>query len=615
MVIVTFASYLPALRAGFVFDDAGTLVLYNPILKADNGLYRFWFTTEAPDYYPLTWSLLWSEWHCWGGHPAGYHVVNVLLHAVNAVLVWMVLRRLKVPGSWLAALVFAVHPVNVATVAWISEQKNTLSMLFYALAILLFLRFDEDDCWRWYGLSLATFVLALLSKTAIVMLPVVLLLCVWWRHGRVRRKDLLASAPFFLLSLVASLVTIWFQRYRALEGHSFRTANVAARLGTAGWVPWFYLGKVFLPLHLCVIYPPWHIEASDWLFYLPGMILVACLVVFWRARGNWGRPWFFALAYFVVVLFPVLGFFEQGFYRYSPVADHWQYPAIAAPIALVVAGAVSISRRRRPLGSASFRPFPPCLAFAVVLLLGTVTWTREGIYADAETLWRNAIMENPNAWIAQYNVGVTLLQTGRIKEAIPYYERALRIKPDYAQAYNNLGVAWTQTGRVSEAIDCLEQALRLKPDFAEAHYNLAIALLQAGRMREAIGHLEQALRLNPNYAWAHYKLGGVFEQTGRADDAIGHFEQALRLNPDFADAHCDLGIALAQAGRIPEAIEHLEQALRLKPDSPEVHCNLGIALALAGRTAEAIGHLEQALQLKPDFTQARNALTRLQPRP
>ena len=241
LVLVTFAAYTPVWHAGFIWDDAHHIT-DNQIVKASDGLYRTWFTTEPADYYPLTESLWWLEWRLWGDSATGYHMVNVLLHAANAALVWMILQRLKIPGAWLAALVFAIHPVNVATVAWISEQKNTLSMLFYAVAILFYLRFDEENRWRWYGLSLAAFLLALLSKTAVVMLPVVLLGCVWWRRGRVQWKDLLCSIPFFALSLALG------------TGDHLVPAQpgLGRRCSPHGWLPFppgrRWLGAVVLPL-------------------------------------------------------------------------------------------------------------------------------------------------------------------------------------------------------------------------------------------------------------------------------------------------------------------------------------------------------------------------------
>ena len=323
LVGLTFIAYLPALGGGFVFDD-GPLIVMNRLVRAHDGLYRFWFTTEASDYYPLTGSFWWFQWRIFGYHAGGYHAVNILLHAVNAILVWVILRRLKVPGAWLAAVVFAVHPVNVATVAWISEQKNTLSMLFSAVATLLYLRFYEDGRWRWYGLSFAAFLLALFSKTAVVMLPLVLLGCGWWMRGRLRWKDLLCSVPFFILSLVLGLVTIWFQHHRALH-HLVRSDGFPARLAAAGWVPWFYLYKALLPVNLTLMYPKWSVDASGWLSYVPGAALIVCFLVFWRARRTWGRPLLFGFGYFVAMLVPVLGFFDQGFYTYSLVADHWQY--------------------------------------------------------------------------------------------------------------------------------------------------------------------------------------------------------------------------------------------------------------------------------------------------
>ncbi|MGD0651502.1 MAG: tetratricopeptide repeat protein [Verrucomicrobiia bacterium] len=599
IVLLTLVAYIPAMHGGFVWDD-GLLISENRMVRASDGLFRFWFTTEAPDYYPLAWSLWWLEWRLWGDSTTGYHVVNVLLHAVNAILVWIILQRLKIPGAWLAGLVFAVHPVNVATVAWISEQKNTLSMLFYAVAILLYLRFDEEGRWRWYGLSLAAFLLALFSKSAVLMLPVVLLGCVWWTRGKVRWKDFLCSGPFFVLSLVMGLVTIWFQYHQVLGGYTIRAASFPSRLAAAGWVPWFYLYKALLPLNLTVIYPKWEIDASRWFSYLPGIILVGCLIVFrWRYK-TWGRPLLFGLGYFVVMLFPVLGFFDQGFYQFSLVADHWQYYSIVGAIALSVAAGERICRRigeqRRCLGTVA--------GVAVLMVLAVATWRRGRVYADEETLWRDNVAKNPNAWLAHHNLGIALGQAGRIQEAIGHWEQALRIKPDYARTHYNLGIALGQVGKLADAIVHYEQALRIKPDFAEAHNSLGAALWQAGRIQEAIGHYEQALRIKPDFAEAHDNLGAALGQAGRIQEAIGHYEEALVIKPDYAEAHNNLGAALGQAGKLEDAIGHYQQALRIKPGFAEAHYNMGNALAGQGRISEAMAEYRETLRLKPDWPPA-----------
>jgi tetratricopeptide (TPR) repeat protein len=563
LVIVTFVVYFPALRGGFVFDDE--LIIKNPLVHASDGLHRFWFTKEAPDYYPLTWSLWWAEWRLWGTSAPGYHLVNVLLHAVNVILIWTILRRLKIPCAWLAALVFAIHPVNAATVAWISEQKNTLSMLFYATAILLYLRFDETNNGRWYGLSLIAFLLALFSKTAVVMLPFVLLACVWWRRGRLRSKDLVSTVPFFVLSLVSGLVTIYFQNEHYLKAHPVRDVSLPFRFAAAGWASWFYLYKALLPFNLSAIYPQWNIDISRWVSWLPDALLVGCFVLLGWKRKTWGRPLFFALGYFVVMLFPVLGFFDQSFYQYSLVSDHWQYYAIIGVIAPVVVAATTIGRRMNPSG----RWVGEVAGLAVLLVLGVSTWTRAGVYATGETLWRNTLAKNPNAWMAHNNLGLALQNSGNLPEAIDHYEQALRFKPNFAEAQNNLGSALQQSGRLEEAREHYEQAVRLAPDYAHAYNNLGVVLFRLDKIPEAKAQYEEALRLEPDYANAHVNLGLALARLGRVPDAMEQWERALQINPNSADAHYFMGLALEKAGKSQEAIDHYKQALRLAPNFAE----------------------------------------------
>jgi protein O-mannosyl-transferase len=561
LVVLTFATYAPVLRGGFTWDD-DMLITNNRIIKDRDGLRKLWFTTEATDYYPMTGSLCWLEWRAWGNNATGYHVVNVWLHAANAVLVWMILRHLKIPGAWLAALVFAVHPVNVATAAWVSEQKNTLSMLFAAVAVLLYLRSCVEGRWRWYGFSLAAFLLALLSKSAVIMLPVVLLGCVWWTRGRVRWRDVLCSVPFFVLSLVLGLVTVWLQYHRAMHGNPVRSDSFMARLAAAGWVPWFYLYKALLPLNLTVIYPKWRVDAGQWTSYVPGALLVVCFLGLWWKRRTWGRPLLFGLGYFVVMLFPVWGFFDQGFYRHSLVADHWQYYSIIGVIALAVGAGDEACRRM----GRRYRQAGTVAAVAVVTVMGAASWQRSYVYAADERLWQDNVTKNPRAWLAWLNLGLNRLWAGHPDVAIRYFEQALRLNPDSAEARNGLGLALLQLGRTPDAVPHLEQALRISPDYPDAHNNLAVALLQLGRSPEAIPHLEQALRINPDYADAHLNLGNALFQVGRVSEAFAHYQQALRLNPDSLLLRVDLGVALEKSGRVPEAIEQYQQALKLDPD-------------------------------------------------
>ncbi len=617
MVAVVLA-YLPALRGGFLLDD-NLLLTDNPLIKAPDGLYRFWFTIEPQDYWPMTNTTLWIEWRLWGMNPIGYHVVNLALHIAASLLIWIGLRKLSIPGAFLAALIFAVHPVNVESVAWISQRKNMLVILFFLLSILWYLKadvlspspyhFSRPRTGRWYWLSLLAFLLAMLSKGSVAVMPVLLLGIIWWRRTgtvpifasakmglspSVSRWDIVRTMPFFIIAVVLTGVNLWFQTHGS--GEVIRTASFAQRLLGAGGVLWFYLYKALLPLNLVFVYPQWNIQAGNLLWWLPLAAAMILSGVLWQYRRGWSRPLLFAWGFFCVSLLPVLGFTDVGFMKYSLVSDHYQHIAFIGLIALAAAG--WSLWRQRVQGRA--RSVADIVAAIVAGTLTLLTWQQSGIYRDPGTLYRATLQKNPDCCLLYNNLGSILLDEGRVEEAIKYYKQALRIKPDFPEVYNNLGIALAQSGRTQEAIKQYEQSLRLEHNFPQAHNNLGFTLFNLGRIQEAIEHYEQALKMDPNYAEAHNNLGNALAKIGRTQEAVEHYEQALKLNANYAEAHNNLAAALESIGQRPQAIKHYQQALRLKPDYAEAQINLGNALGKLGRPTEAIKYYEEILRLKPD---------------
>ncbi len=519
------------MRGGFVWDD-DFYVTQNATLRSLGGLKAIWLKPGATSqYYPLVFTSFWVEHHLWGSQPLGYHLVNVLLHAVNAVLLWRVLRRLEVAGAWWVAAIFALHPVNVESVAWVAERKNTLSGFFYLLAALAWLRFRSLTVgetaratdWRYYWLALGLFVCALFSKTVTCSLPAVLMLLMWWK-GRLEKRDGLALAPWFVLGAAAGYTTRWMEQRLVADGAEWKLSFIQRCL-LAGRALWFYAGKLCWPRQLTFIYPRWQIDAGAvWQYSFP-LTALAVLVTLWFLRVRVGKGPLVAVLFFGVTLAPALGFVNVYPFRYSYVADHFQYLASIGLITLAVGTGVAVfqraGRRGRELGT---------LAGAVVLLLlGTATWGQAHVYWDLETLWRDTLAKNPDTWLAQNNLGTVLRQADKPEEAIGHFKRAVQLKPDLAEAHYNLGVTLAQLNRFPEAIGHYEQALRFKPDFAEAHYNLGVALAESGRVTEAMEHWEEALRLNPDYAEAHFNLGLMFAAQGRTTEASEQYRKALDL--------------------------------------------------------------------------------------
>ncbi len=598
-------AYWPAVHGGVLWDDVGHIT--KPGLRSLGGLWRIWFQVGATQqYYPLLHSAFWLEHRLWGDSTTGYHLVNLALHTASAILVAVILRRLRVPGAWLAAAIFALHPVQVESVAWITEQKNTLSTAFYLAAALVYLEFDRTrGPWRYATASLL-FACAVLSKTSTATLPAALLVVIWWQRGRLRwREDIAPLAPWLVFGVAAGLFTAWVERqYIGATGADFSLGPLGRTL-LAGRVVWFYAWKLIWPSQLGFNYAHWDVDPAVWWQYLFPAGLVAVAVVCWAIRDR-GRGPLAALLFFVGTLFPVLGFFNVYPFRYSYVADHFQYVAslgLIVPIAW--AAAHGIARLPRPALGAGL------LGGAVAVALAALTWQQSHDYRDVETLWRATIATNPDSWLAHLNLGVELAERpGRLPDAIAEFETTIRERPEDAGAHRDLAMALSKTaGRTRDAIAEYEASIRLEPDNADAQLNLSRLLLEdPGRAEEGMEHLRTALRLDPSSAGAHYTLANALARSGQSG-AEGEYRTAIRLSPDYVEARLNLGNLLATEGRSTEAIADYEAALRVRPDYAEAHYNLAnVLMDLPGRVPEAIAHFEEALRIRPDYPEAHSNL-------
>lgn len=592
--LAALAAYWPALRGGFVWDDDGHVT--RPELRPLAGLWRIWSEPGATQqYYPVLHSAFWLEHRMWGDSPLGYHLANVLLHLAACLLLFRLLRRLDVPGALLAAAVFALHPVCVESVAWISEQKNTLSTVFYLGAALAYLDFDEGRRRGRYALATGLFVLALLSKSVTASLPAALLVVFWWRRGSLSwKRDVLPLAPWLCLSAAAAAVTPWVEsKYVGATGSAF-SLGLAERILVAGRALWFYLGKIVWPADLVFIYPRWAVDAhAAWQFAFPAAAVMALAGLFLLRRRSRG-PLAAALL-FAGSLFPALGFVNVYPFVFSYVADHFQYLAAAIMISALSAGLVTAARRLPPSG----RNLARAASVGLVAVLAVLTWRRCGTYRDIETFYRSILEGNPASWLAHDNLGVVLVQRGRLDEAAGHYREAIRLKPDYPEAYNNYGNVLAQTKHWVEAGEAYAGALRARPSFSEAEINWGNAMNDAGQFRDAEAHFRNVLsrwRDNPS---AHYGLANALANLGRLAEAVPEYEETLRLQPDSPEAHANLGLALAGESRWDEAILQTSEAIRLRPGYAEAHAYDGLALSGAGRLEEAVAEYRESLRINP----------------
>jgi protein O-mannosyl-transferase len=614
LVAAIFLVYRPAWHGGFIWDDDLHLV-NNPVLKT-GGLAGAWTPGGYLNYWPLTFTVFRLEFEAWGLNVLGFHLVNIALHAVAALLVWQVLVELEVPGAMLAAAIFALHPVNVESVAWITQLKGLLSLLFALVSALFYLKFDRATWgrasrpvgtgrgrWWLYTGALVAFFLSTLSKGMVITLPVVLLACAWWRRGSLQWRDLARIAPYLLIAALMAGVEVWTQH--AEDG--VRNDSILSRIAVAGRAVWFYFSKVLWPVNLCFAYRRWKIGDGDALSYLPALLLaVLFALALWRRR-TWGRPVVMMIVCYVGLLLPALGFVNIYYMRYSLVADHWQYAATIVPCAVLTGAAAAWTFRRPERPRVAY-----ALAISLLAVLAGLSWRQSRMYTDLETVWNDTLAKEPNSWLAHYNLASALAGRGQTLEAIPHYQKALEIKPDDALGHYDFGNALAGRERLAEAIVQYRMSLELKPDFALAHNNLGLALASSGHMDEAIDHYRKALEFKPDNAAAHINLGNALRNLGQIDEAVDQYRKALDIRPDDALARHNLAAALAARGKL-EAIANCRKALEMKPDDPIAHNNLANALVGGGKFEEAIAQYRQALQIKYPSSELQGRRRRARP--
>ncbi|MBU0678616.1 MAG: tetratricopeptide repeat protein [Verrucomicrobia bacterium] len=542
LVVVTFAAYRPAVDGDFIWDDDDH-VTDVPAVTSPDGLRDIWLKPGATcQYYPLTFTGFWVQYRLWQDQPFFFHVVNILLHGLNGVLLWLLLRKLKVPGSYIAAGVFVLHPVNVMSVAWICELKNVLAGAFLLGSAWCYVAQEDGRIPSakvhpppnlLYAASLGLFIMALLSKSSTAFLPAALGLLLWWRRGEIRPPEIYRLFPFFIFAGGMVLMTLFVERNLVfVEGEQI-TLMPPERIIVAGRSFWFYLGKLLKPWPLSFFYPSWKINADSTLQFLYPASVAVLLYALWEFRAKITKAPFVALAIFLmswpaVVLVQVIYMMQ-----YSFVSDHWIYFGTMAVIPLFV-GIVATAMQRSPA------ILKRGIAVVVLLVLAMLTWDRTHVYRDLGTLWRDTLQKNPEAWIAHNNYGLMLLSEGKLDEAAQHIERALELRPDITKHQYNLAKVYEAIGNADKCIELYEEVVRLRPDFVAAYRPLAHAYLIKNNPEAAIDALSRGIEKDPSNAAFHNDIGGIFLKEGRLTAAEWHLRRSLDLHPDNAPAIANL---------------------------------------------------------------------------
>jgi protein O-mannosyl-transferase len=640
--------YYPIIHAGYIWDD-DQYVSENANLRDWQGLKRIWLVpSSSPQYYPLVFTGFWLERHICGPSPQNNHFINVIIHIANALLLWLLLQKLDVKPAFFVSLVFALHPVHLESVAWITERKNTLAGFFFLSGLLAYRYWfrlwvhspskspPPHPSNIYYVFSLVLFLCALLSKTVTAVLPALLLILLWWRCEKVAWKQIAPLLPMFLLGGIFGIITAWIEVYHVGALGEEWTLSILERFLLAGRVIWFYVGKILWPHPLIFIYPRWEISSLSFWQYLFPLFTAALFSMLWRARARLGKEPLVVMAAFVCLLFPALGFFNVYPMRFSYVADHFQY---LASIAIITGTITAINWMLGQTKLARARLFLACVVIVSLIGVGRAEIAK---YQNEEMLWSDTVAKNQDCWLAHNNLGNLFIKQGRFQEARSEFSAVLRSKPNLAAAYNNMGIAYFREGSIAKALEQHRRAVELKPDYAEAlnslgvdyvnlqrieegiaayrraltvdpeyamaHYNLANALGRLGKHGEAEKHYLEAIRIRSDMPWAHYYLGLSLLKQRRLADSSGYLETAFRLMPDYAEGYYQVGTVCLQQGKDEQALQYFVNAIKVKPNYAEAYCNMGSALMQQGSLEDAIRCYRKAIQLKPGYAIAQNNL-------
>ena len=607
IIVLCLTTYASSVQNDFIWDD-DSYVYANPYLQKTDGLRAIWFTHRLPQYYPMTFTTFWIEHQLWGDHPFGYHITNLILHVLNAILVFWVIQKLCATLAFPVALLFAVHPIQVETVAWVTERKNLLALFFFLLAMLSYLRFDDTRKTSHYFQTLGLFVCALLSKSIAVCFIFIPVLYGWWRNGKVTWREIRLSIPLVAIGALSAINTIYLELYRVGARGDAWDLTVFERIVLAGRILLFYLYKVCVPLKFSFFYSRWAIDASQWWQWLFPLIPIVVLILLFYFRHEIGRGPLALFLFYTVSIFPALGFFNVYPMKYSFVADHFSY--LSTPVLFLLTCLcisfllVKLKLKFPSLKSKTAKILMWLIFLSVITYMSGKSMVLTRNYKNVVTLWENLLNDNPKAWVAYTNLGYVYRSVGKIENAISIYQKAIETIPDNPNAYYNLANTYYDIGETEQAIEFYRKTLKIDSHYVNAYNNLGLIYNNLGKTNEAIELFRKAIEIDPKQAKTYYNLGLTYNTIGNVKEAIELYKRAIEIDPHFSEAYYNLGNLYNKISMPMEAVILYKKAIELLPTDPHLYFNLGNTYRTIGQVESATNSYKRAIEIDPHFSEA-----------